>query len=103
MSARRLLARLQAGWIALAAMSMPTHAPAATIDVDLARDVCPLRLTGAIESGDLQRLKAKLPAGFEPAKSGLTICLNSRGGDFVEGLQIAEFVARGISTQLEPG
>src|SRR5262249_25760522 len=52
--------------IAIAAMMMPRPAHAATFDADLARDSCQLRLSGAIERGDLDRLKAKLPADFDP-------------------------------------
>ena len=94
MERHRLPAVLSAACIAIAAITLPRVAQAATFDVDLQRDTCELRLTGTIERGDLDRLKAKLPADFDPhMKGGPTICLNSDGGDFVEGLAIAEYVS----------
>ena len=104
MSDRCLPGILKAGCIGFAAMQMLSFAQAATFDVDLQRGSCELRLTGSIKLGDLERLKAKLPADFEQAmKAGPTICLNSTGGDFIEGLRIADFVSNGISTKLEKG
>jgi hypothetical protein len=101
---RSLSGILKAGCIAFAAMNMPSFAQASTFDVDLQRGSCELRLTGPIEPGDFLKLKAKLPADFDPLmKGGPTICLDSPGGDFLEGLRIAEFVSNGISTQIEKG
>jgi hypothetical protein len=92
------------GGMAIAALATSNLARAATFDVDLQRQSCELRLTGPIERDDLTRLKAKLPADFDPhMKGGPTICLNSPGGDFVEGLRIAEYVSNGISTRIEKG
>src|SRR5207302_3397227 len=100
----RHLRALRLAFIAIAAMAMPGFAHAATFDADLQRESCQLRLTGAIEPGDLDRLKAKLPADFDPhIKGGPEICLNSPGGDFVEGLRIAEYVSNGLSTRVEKG
>jgi hypothetical protein len=102
MNNRSLPGILKAGCIAFAAMNMLSFAQAATFDVDLQRDSCELRLTGAIEPGDLEKLKAKLPADFDPVmKGGPTICLNSPGGDFLEGLRIADYISNGISTKIE--
>jgi hypothetical protein len=99
---RRRLSVLRLACIAIAAMTMPRFAHAATFDVDLQRGSCELRLSGTIEPGDLDRLKTKLPADFDPhMKGGPEICLNSDGGDFVEGLRIADYVSNGISTRIE--
>src|ERR1700731_1120361 len=104
MNNRFLMGILKVGCIAVAAMQMPSLAHAATFDVDLQRGSCELRLPGPIEPGDLGRLKAALPADFDPVmKAGPTICLNSPGGDFIEGLRIAEYVSNGISTEIEKG
>jgi uncharacterized protein YecT (DUF1311 family) len=75
----------------------------ADFEVDLQRDNCEIRMVGPIAPGDLSKLKSMLPDGYEPGKAGPTMCLNSPGGDFVEGLKIAEFIAEGISTNLQPG
>lgn len=73
----------------------------ADIDVDLDRSPCEIRISNAITEGDLATLKSKLPKDFEVGKAGPTVCLNSPGGDFVEGLKIAHYVAEGYATRLE--
>lgn len=78
---------------------------AAEIAVDLdAPAPCQIRLTGKIEADDLARLKRKLPPDWEGGKAGPTACLSLDGGDFVEGLRIAAFVADNfISTRIGKG
>lgn len=61
---------------------------------------CEIRLDGDIERGDLEKLKSQLPDGMGPGKAGPTMCLNSKGGDFMEGLKLAEFVSGGIATTI---
>jgi uncharacterized protein YecT (DUF1311 family) len=64
---------------------------------------CQLHMKGLIEPGDFQKFKRMLPKDWEPGMLGPTMCLDSPGGDFIEGLKIAEFVAEGISTRIEAG
>lgn len=64
---------------------------------------CQIKLDGNIERGDLTKLKTKLPDGLWPARAGPTMCLNSPGGDFIEGLQLAQFVSGGIATDIQAG
>jgi hypothetical protein len=74
----------------------------ADIDVDLERNPCEIRISGPIKQGDLKTLTSKLPSGYRVGKAGPTVCLNSDGGDFVEALDIAHFIADGYSTYLAP-
>lgn len=68
-----------------------------------ARYACNIRLSGPIEVGDLQRLKAIISADHS-AYTGTALCLNSPGGNFDEGVAIAKFlVANGVYTVLEKG
>jgi uncharacterized protein YecT (DUF1311 family) len=98
--ARALL--IAATWCAVTPI-LTTQLFGAEFDVDLERNQCEIRVSGTIVLGDLAKLKSKLPRGYEVGKAGPTMCLNSPGGDFVEGLSIAEFVADGFSTYLESG
>ena len=45
---------------------------------------CDYYLSGPIEAGDAERIEATIPA----TASGSRLCLNSPGGDFVEGLRM---------------
>jgi uncharacterized protein YecT (DUF1311 family)/ATP-dependent protease ClpP protease subunit len=74
---------------------------AATFKLDLNAKDCQLRLEGKIEEGDLKKIKAELK-DFEVSNAGPTLCLNSAGGDFVEALEIANFVASGYPTRIKP-
>lgn len=82
----------------------PLPLAAAEFRVDPNANSCIIRLDGDIERGDLEKLKAKLePFGLGPTRAGPDLCLNSKGGDFVEGLRLAEFVSDGISTSIGAG
>jgi uncharacterized protein len=94
-------------WFAVACIAatfascQPSHG--AEFDVNLERSSCEIRVSGYIEQGDLAKFKSALPKGYVVGKAGPTMCLNSPGGDFVEGLDIAQYVADGFSTYLEQG
>ncbi len=61
------------------------------------RDECQIALSGPIASGDLDRLKVLAPGGS-------SLCLDSLGGDFLEGLAIAEWLAgRNVTTIIGNG
>jgi uncharacterized protein YecT (DUF1311 family) len=60
-------------------------------------------MAGTINPGDLDKFKRILPKGWSGGKAGPTMCLNSPGGDFLEGLKIAQFVSGGITTSIEAG
>jgi hypothetical protein len=63
---------------------------------------CNVRLSGAIEAGDLDRLKATLP-GDTHMYNGNSLCLDSLGGSFDEGIRIAAFLVKaGVWTVIEP-
>jgi hypothetical protein len=64
---------------------------------------CEIQLQGDIVRGDLDKLKSQLPDGMGPGKAGPTMCLNSKGGDFMEGLKLAKFVSDGIATKIKAG
>jgi hypothetical protein len=86
--------------------ALDTKAYSASFDFDLDANFdgekCNIRMTEEIAVGDLAQLQAKLGKDYQPGNAGPVLCLNStRGGDFVEALNIANFVARGISTRLE--
>lgn len=72
------------------------------------KDICVVKLEGAIVEGDLGRLEAigatafKGSDGESTAKD--TICLDSPGGSVVEGVRIAEFFySKGIGTVVDEG
>ncbi|TBD04798.1 hypothetical protein ELH21_10535 [Rhizobium leguminosarum] len=70
---------------------------AAAIVKKLDRDECQVALSGPIASGDLDRLKVLAPVGS-------SLCLDSPGGDFLEGLAIAEWLAgRNVTTVIGNG
>jgi hypothetical protein len=58
---------------------------------------CEYNISGPIADGDLEKLKAAVPRGS-------SLCLDSPGGDFLEGLAIAEWLAgRNITTVVGSG
>ena len=64
---------------------------------------CEIKIEGRIAAGDYDKFRALFPEDFV-GKGGPSVCLDSDGGDFVEGLKIAEFVAdRHINTVLDQG
>jgi hypothetical protein len=95
-STSRLLAIILALFVAVCSGLFPVFATAAVIaKVDKAE--CQVALSGAIAPGDLDKLKAF-------ASGGSSVCLDSPGGDFLEGLSIAEWVAgRNVTTVIASG
>ncbi|KJC51678.1 hypothetical protein UP09_01950 [Bradyrhizobium sp. LTSP885] len=83
--------------------ALPPKAWTADFTVDLKRTDCQLRMDGEIAAGDFDKFRQKLPKNYPPIETGPTLCLNSPGGDFVEGLKIADFVSGGISTSIAAG
>ncbi|MGR9276228.1 hypothetical protein ACU8KI_16630 [Rhizobium leguminosarum] len=74
----------------------PVSAAAAVV-AKVDRDECQIALSGPIASGDLDRLKVLAPGGS-------SLCLDSLGGDFLEGLAIAEWLAgRNVTTIIGNG
>jgi uncharacterized protein YecT (DUF1311 family) len=90
-------------WAFIAALAPFQGSHGAEFDVNLERSPCNVGVTGYIAKGDLAKFKAKLPRGYVVDRNNPTICLDSPGGDFLEGLTIAEYVAEGFSTHLEQG
>ncbi|KJC60508.1 hypothetical protein UP10_12935 [Bradyrhizobium sp. LTSPM299] len=87
----------------IAVPTLPPKAWTADFTVDLKRTDCQLRMDGEIAAGDFDKFRQKLPKNYPPIETGPTLCLNSPGGDFVEGLKIADFVSGGISTSIAAG
>ncbi|MBR0800010.1 DUF1311 domain-containing protein [Bradyrhizobium jicamae] len=87
----------------LTALGLSPSGRAADFTVDLKRADCQLRMDGEIVAGDFDKFRKKLPRDYPPIEMGPTLCLNSPGGDFVEGLNIARFVSGGISTSIAAG
>ncbi len=57
--------------------------------------VCNLSLKGIIEQGDLQKIKAAIDEKFSVRRSenfSVRLCLDSEGGNYLEALDIAEFL-----------
>ncbi|MAC77924.1 MAG: hypothetical protein CML66_07645 [Rhodobacteraceae bacterium] len=78
-------------WLAGAAM-------AGTLD-ETDTKFCDWRFSGAVEAGDLEAF-GQVP----PSATGVTLCLDSRGGDLTEGLAILQHVrSRYIRTRVLPG
>jgi hypothetical protein len=91
-------------WRYLLLVSLLAHSPMPLVAAEFrfkpGAEDCEIRLDGDIERGDLEKLKSQLPDGMGPGKAGPTMCLNSKGGDFMEGLKLAEFVSGGIATTI---
>jgi hypothetical protein len=66
---------------------------------------CNVRLSGPIKSGDLDRLKQALrELSSDRRYSPYTLCLNSNGGSYNEGVDIASFVLNNhMKTMIEEG
>src|SRR5215813_13931915 len=63
---------------------------------------CGIRISGEIKLGDLKILKEKSSDDFQATHLRKIICLNSPGGDFVEGLDMAEYIEQNeFETYLE--
>ncbi|MFI5410597.1 hypothetical protein [Kaistia sp. UC242_56] len=97
----------------LAAMiAMPSMASAAVIRAS-ETDGCRLELSGKIEAGDLTQLQALAKifdltglsdSGEASNRDEEALCLDSPGGQYVEGRALAHFVhENGIATRLLPG
>lgn len=67
---------------------------------------CSARADGVIAPGDLAKIKRILPGGVEGAQyfTAPRLCLNSPGGDFLEGIAIAEYLRGiGVTTHVADG
>ena len=91
-------------YLFLISLLTPAASPSGAAEFHINPDAqdCEIRLDGNIQRGDLAKLKSQLqPTGLGPGKAGPTMCLNSSGGDFTEGLKLAEFVSGGIATTIQ--
>jgi len=68
---------------------------------------CNLRIKGDIIDGDLQRLQAAVRRSGRGPGDQFDLCLDSRGGSFIEALKIVEYLLKsdgqGIATIIERG
>lgn len=67
---------------------------------------CHVKLTGQIDEGDLAALKSYVPKALfkNDREEVFVVCLDSSGGNFLEGVRIAKyFIEAGITTQIEDG
>ena len=84
--------------------------PAAALQLRLVNadpEGCNARATGPIEPGDSARIARLLPGGSEGAQyfdAAPRLCFNSAGGDFIEAVEIAEYLRHtGISSHVAEG
>lgn len=79
-----------------------TQANAATFniscgaDIEIASSSCSIHLSGALERGDNEKLRAILSSRLNPGLSYLTLSLDSPGGSVEEAMAIASSVRQGI-------
>ena len=60
---------------------------------------CKIALSGPIQSGDFQRLQSAIERVKRAGGSRFSVCLNSLGGDYDEGLKMARLLLeRGVGT-----
>jgi len=90
--------------IALALLG--TSAPAANIGISSDQE-CRVDITGPIEFGDFEKLAAlkdHLVIDNGESTSGSMVCLNSPGGNLMEGLKMARFfLQEGVGTRIQSG
>lgn len=103
--ARVLEPALPLAALCLFLLALPGVASALSFSrVDVLPAGCTTLATGAIESGDLVKLRGVLPGnpgGAPYTESTPRLCLNSTGGDFREGLAMALHLRRtGIATHV---
>lgn len=98
------------GVVATLAAASVTPSLAATFSVSRDPDVCKLVMSGAIEQGDLQRFIANAGLVFIPedevgeSTAANTVCLDSPGGSYVEGIKLAKhFYETGVGTVIRDG
>jgi hypothetical protein len=107
----RLVISAQIGVLSLALfLAVANYATAAEVSLSERSSLCKIILTGPIQEGDLDRLmrvaEATFPSEDDVAESTAenTLCLNSPGGSFIEGIRIARYVFdRGIGTVVGDG
>ena len=91
-------------YLFLISLLTPAASPSGAAEFHINPDAqdCEIGLDGNLQRGDLAKLKSQLqPTGLGPGKAGPTMCLDSSGGDFTEGLKLAEFVSGGIATTIQ--
>lgn len=65
--------------------------------------ICNVSLQGPIDVGDLQKLQTVIKDGHFDVTNSPRVCLNSTGGNYLEGVRITEFLMdEGIGTALLP-
>ena len=79
---------------------------AATVSAAPGNANCVVKLTGAIEEGDLERFKnvasQVFPVSIGESTGANTVCLDSPGGSFVEGVRLAaHFYETGVGTVVD--
>lgn len=92
----------------LATLSLTTAAGAAELRVlDTHPEGCNALLTGQIAAGDTDRLRALFPGSQEIDRyisEGIMLCLDSPGGSFLEGLELARHLRHaGIASHVPSG
>lgn len=95
-----LHAILSAVLLLLGAMLSPSDRAHAAYITAAAHPICQAQLSGEIVQGDVESLSTL----FEklPKKDGSTVCLNSPGGSFAEGISLGYYFAgNGISTFID--
>ncbi len=102
---RSILGQVSVLGLLLAAVVMAFVAPARSAEIKLGSSSdCQILLNGPIEAGDADRLAAAFDA--VPSDGGhVTLCLNSRGGSYGEGLRMIELVLKrtNVTTVVDQG
>lgn len=91
-------------------IALSGNAAAASIVPSADPGVCKLILSGPIEQGDLERFVRVASAVYTPddeigeSTADNTVCLDSPGGSFVEGIRLARYIfEKGIGTVIDAG
>lgn len=98
--------------VAAALLLLPSSSFASTItlikkDAAVTEGECSIALDGPIEKGDLDRLRHiassnGLQREYRLEDRQYLLCLNSPGGSYIEGLQVAQYVLEnGVGTRIE--
>ncbi len=102
---RSIPSRVSVLSLLLAAVVMGFVAPARSAEIRLGSSSdCRISLDGPIEAGDADRLAAAFDAA-PPGDEHVTLCLNSPGGSYGEGLEMIELVLKrtNVATVVDQG